>query len=461
MRFKEGRKIESQRQVKGMVAIMFKKILFIIVSITMIIGLVGCNIAEDKETAHMEVAADTEATLVTLEGDTIVYSGDITIEGVEQVKSLYSPEVKKLIITSKSGDMYAGMDLGEFVFDNKLDVEVKDYVYSVAANYVITAANTLYLREDSAIGFNGGLSKVSRQAEKDEGEFFRKIGVQQQITDLGNGDSFRDKSQGSDGFTYTIDSLDKLGVTNVQLVDGSWQPITQGMFNLFTIERDEFYSKAYIDSEILSDQPPIEYTVTVEGNSIIYDGEVSALGLEEIKDLYNENINRLVINSPGGEINIGMDFGDFIFEKKLDVEVEELAFSSAANYIITAANTLYLHKDAVIGWHGGATQEMDIPEVQPGGEYYEYNQDSIKRETDFYKKIGVNQQINVYGQEEKFVERAAEIEAFGWTYTIDALKEAGVDDIQFIGETWVPNSELNYMGHEFNLLVIDDFTPSV
>ncbi len=432
---------------------MNKKITLLLITVIVSIILVACSFTGE---AVPPTAPETENPSISVLENSIIYNGDITTEGVEQLKALYTQDISKITITSKAGDMYAGIDLGEFVFDNGLDVEVKDYAFSAAANYVITAAKTLYLYENSLVGFSGGLSSINREDERLERDFFRKIGVQQQITSLGNKDTFAEKSKGKDGFTYTIDAFDKLGLSNIILLDEKWENPTSEMFDLFTINRDEFYSTEYMSYENAPDVPPIEYSVTLDGNSIIYDGELSSNGLEEIKDLYTQEIDRLVINSPGGEINIGMDFGEFIFDNKLDVEVKELAFSSAANYVITAANTLYLHKDAVIGWHGGATQELDIPEVQEGGEFYEYNQDSIKRETEFYEKIGVNQQITVYGQNEKFLEKATEIEAFGWTYDLETLNKLGVDNIEFIGETWTPNTTLNFMEQSFNLLLIDE-----
>ncbi len=438
---------------------MNKKIMVIFIIIIISFTFIACTANSNVDeifTSNNELDEKENFNISVLE-NSIIYNGVITPEGVNQVKELYSNHISRLIITSKAGDMHASIALGEFIFDHKLDVEIKDYVFSAAANYVITASKTLYLHKDSVIGFSSRSSDLSREDEKLEQDFFKKIGVEQQITSIGTKESFTHSAVGKDGFTYTIDAFDKLGLKNITLLHGEWDSSSNDAFDLFTIKRDEFYSTEYMNYENEPDQPPLEYEVTVEGNSIIYDGEVASSGLEKIKDLYTDQIDRIVINSPGGEINVGMDFGEFIFDNKLDVEVRNLAFSSAANYIITAANTLYLHKDSVIGWHGGATQEIDSPEVQEGGEFYEYNQDSIKRETEFYKKIGVNQRITVYGQEEQFLEEATELGAFGWTYTIEALNQLGIDNIEFIGNPWVPNTTLEFMDNRFPLLLIHQF----
>ncbi len=177
--------------------------------------------------------------------------------------------------------------------------------------------------------------------------------------------------------------------------------------------------------------------VRVEGDTIFYTGDIHEESIQQVKDLYTENITRLVLDSLGGEINNGMDLGDFVFEKELDVEIRNTAFSSAANYVALAAKTLYLNPDSLLGFHGGAIQDAIAyegisPEEQAALD--EYLEASIERETAFYEKIGVNQQITVIGQDEKFDDRAQN--AVGYTYTLEALEALGVDNIELIDETW-------------------------
>ncbi len=427
---------------------MTRKIIAIIIAASLIATVVaGCMMTKTDE--NMNTSNQVEAT-IKIEGNTIVYDGEITDDGVKQAQSLYSDSINKLVINSKNGDMKAGIALGEFVFDNELSVEVKDYAISAAANYVITAAKKLYLNENSVVGFNGGIAHLSKEDSGIESEYFSKIGVEQQITTLGQRQDFTEKLKDKDGFTYSLDALDKLGVKNVEIIGDEWK--TNDKY--FVINRDDFYSQAYLNY----DTPDVTNDLSVyrDGNSIVYDGYISVLGLQKVRDLYTDDVDRIVLNSGGGEINVGMDFGDFIHEKGLDVEVRNLAFSSAANYLITAAKTLYLHENSVIGWHGGATQEDDNPETKEGGEWYEYHIDSIKRETAFYEKIGVDQKITVYGQNGDYDEIANELMAIGWTYDLDTLRKMGVENIELIDGEWAPNTKLQFGEQALNLFVVDD-----
>ncbi|MDW6020006.1 hypothetical protein SBW85_20080 [Vibrio plantisponsor] len=51
-------------------------------------------------------------------------------------------------------------------------------------------------------------------------------------------------------------------------------------------------------------------------------------------------ITKLIITSPGGDIAAGIEFGYFIREHNVDVDVRKLCFSACANYILPAAKKL-------------------------------------------------------------------------------------------------------------------------
>ncbi|MGL4284014.1 hypothetical protein [Eubacterium aggregans] len=136
--------------------------------------------------------------------------------------------------------------------------------------------------------------------------------------------------------------------------------------------------------------------VHVEGSSIVYNGPMVAEGIEQAKQLYSPNITRLVLNSPGGEINIGMDLGEWVYNHGLDVEIKNTAFLSAANYVFTAGRNKYLHKDSMVGWHSGVTQDNDNFFMKLLMK--NYLEEGQTREKAFFEKIGVDQQSTIYGQ---------------------------------------------------------------
>ena len=182
--------------------------------------------------------------------------------------------------------------------------------------------------------------------------------------------------------------------------------------------------------------------VRVEGTSIIYDGPMADEGVKKVKELYTKDISRLVLNSAGGEINIGMDLADFVYEKGLDVEIKSIAFSSAANYVFTAGKYKYLHKDSMVGWHGGVTQD-NSKNFFMNLFMQKYLKEGKERETKFFEKIGVDQQSTVYGlrpEFDKFTEKDGYV---GWTYSLKAMDQLGIKNIVLLDNDWTPAPEYN------------------
>jgi ATP-dependent protease ClpP protease subunit len=175
--------------------------------------------------------------------------------------------------------------------------------------------------------------------------------------------------------------------------------------------------------------------VYVEGNSIVYDGHITKQANDSVIKLYTKKIDRLILNSPGGEINLGMDLGEWVFQNNLDVEVKDRAFSSAANYVFVAGKNKYLYKSSMLGWHGGATSDAPW--------YFKlYARKYIKkakaREKLFFSKIGVNHQIITYGQRPEFYKYIDE-NTVGWTYNLNALTKFNVNNIVLLDGVWNPS----------------------
>ncbi|MBL7003876.1 MAG: hypothetical protein ISR69_07620 [Gammaproteobacteria bacterium] len=152
-------------------------------------------------------------------------------------------------------------------------------------------------------------------------------------------------------------------------------------------------------------------------------------------------ITTLRINSRGGDVEAGIEFGYFVYKKGLGVIVEESCFSSCANYIITAGRNTLVKSGAVVGWHGGAHQkdalwyqfswyEHLIPgKVENAKKYWGGMLEHLRvKETEFFKTIGVDKQITTYGQTADKSCRKNKMTT-GWFYKLSDLKSMGVDDI--------------------------------
>src|SRR4249920_2997236 len=89
-------------------------------------------------------------------------------------------------------------------------------------------------------------------------------------------------------------------------------------------------------------------------DALVYQGDLSAAANKRIFELYDKATvkPRMVrITSGGGDVNLGMDLGDWIFQHQLDVEVLDHCMSSCANYVFPAGKTKFLNPDSILMWH--------------------------------------------------------------------------------------------------------------
>ncbi|WP_217877010.1 hypothetical protein [Pseudoalteromonas shioyasakiensis] len=193
-----------------------------------------------------------------------------------------------------------------------------------------------------------------------------------------------------------------------------------------------------------------QQTVWLEGDTIYYESSLSKESNDALFKLYVENnkvVDKISIKSKGGEINLGLDLGNFIFDKNLNVEVTSYCLSSCANYVFTAGRIKYVEGDAVIGFHGGASSmEFDMSELdalsdsareKAKEQFNNYLAQAAIREQTFFKKIGVNQRITTYGQDHKYAD--LEQQNFGgWYYPKESLNKLGVQNIVVNAPAWKP-----------------------
>lgn len=184
---------------------------------------------------------------------------------------------------------------------------------------------------------------------------------------------------------------------------------------------------------------PSTHKVLLVGDTLVYDGMITGEVVLEAMRIIRESkapINKLKITSTGGDMAVGIEFGYFIKEHNLDVEVSELCFSSCANYVLPAAKKVVINTNSLIGWHGGAKQsdelwELSVPKKDRPVFMAYLNRLRVK-ETAFFGYIGVDQQITSYGQT---VKNSCQIKqkSDGWYYAIEDLNRMGIKDITVKG----------------------------
>ncbi|KVW99848.1 hypothetical protein [Shewanella frigidimarina] len=162
----------------------------------------------------------------------INYSGEIDPDNVaafEQSIANSSTQITSLVITSGGGDVFAGIRLGELVYQHKLKVLVDKVCASSCANYIVTASDNVTIKQDALLGWHGGALQpllydpesiplhlkgmkeyVKRWAEA-ERIFFDKVKVNQAVTVLGMMPGLNDK-RNTPLYSYDQQTLKALGL---------------------------------------------------------------------------------------------------------------------------------------------------------------------------------------------------------------------------------------------------------
>ena len=217
-------------------------------------------------------------------------------------------------------------------------------------------------------------------------------------------------------------------------------------------------------------------TIAVEGSTIIFEGRIGPRTDSDFFDAVNgkeDQLNSIRINSGGGLTDEAMKIGLWIFDHELDVIVDEICFSSCANYIFTAGKNKIIEKDAIVGWHGSEQQE---PFIAAGygitiEELYRRNYDEMKAwgelppgqtkedfvehmmmaddfggvdEPSFLDKIGVNLYLMVYGflpDQIDYYYLSDDTHFGGWTFSIEDMAKFGVDNVTYKSEGQYPSKK--------------------
>lgn len=103
------------------------------------------------------------------------------------------------------------------------------------------------------------------------------------------------------------------------------------------------------------------FSSTCSAKDYIIDGKINEETFIRFQNEVSESFGslgneKLIINSPGGEIFSAMAIAKLVRERNMDVEVRSLCASACANYIFPSGRKKYLGSDAVIILHGGLQQ---------------------------------------------------------------------------------------------------------
>lgn len=210
--------------------------------------------------------------------------------------------------------------------------------------------------------------------------------------------------------------------------------------------------------------------VWVADNAVHFYGDISRKSarsfMKAVETAGPDAIDRIVINSWGGNTRSGRAIGRWVFEHHLDVEVDAVCFSSCANYIFPAGVQKTIRAGSIVGWHGSEAQfdilalsepgktgtdlqraaiadslrnsgqdEQNDAELQKDVEWHLVRAERSRAdEIAFFEEIGTDPEFTIHGM------RPGHLGAFraslkdGWTYSLDDMKRLGLGQVTYLGE---------------------------
>lgn len=182
---------------------------------------------------------------------------------------------------------------------------------------------------------------------------------------------------------------------------------------------------------------------TAGGSEMVFDGDITKESVEKFKEKLaaSPQVKKLIIRSTGGDAESGIDIGELVFQRHLDIEIKGYCHSACANFIFPAGRIKTIPDNAVVTWHGnirfgmykfelGDVQipgkqmlnSLNVPEDKKESFIESLAQSSYalqKKEEGFYAKIGVNGfiawigKIPPYQVEDVYTMSAADMAKFG------------------------------------------------
>lgn len=236
------------------------------------------------------------------------------------------------------------------------------------------------------------------------------------------------------------------------------------------------WKAAAVAAAVLSLSVPAEAKVWLEADTLHYKGQITAQDNNHLMQLYQQaksKPKRLVIQSGGGNIDLGMDLAEFVLQQQLDVEVPDFCFSSCANYVFVAGKTKWLGENAVLGWHGnaasarwldadidGMVKDLKGEERQQQWQKLRAHYDQVivkasQREALLYQQLGVDPVLLTLGLQPELRTLATQQRYRGWTFNSSVLKQLGVKSINPGRADWQPK-----LHPRFKLMIINELSAS-
>ena len=247
--------------------------------------------------------------------------------------------------------------------------------------------------------------------------------------------------------------------------------------------------------------PPLRKVLNEFHGKVFYMETVTAESFVVLKHKLENSLlppRKLYVGSGGGDGYAGLAIGELVYAYQLDVHVEDLCASSCANYIFPAGKRKTLGHSAIVMYHGNTlqknhvnflrelekvkgdvtqlpknldlgrkgkeasitlptSQEYILSEAEKKVRSYlgwahdldflETTKAFTKTEAAFYKKMGIDHKIGIYGQIDNYEEIYNDYQYDGFYYSLVDMKKMGLQNIRVSGGTWTPELNTNFANY--------------
>ena len=143
----------------------------------------------------------------------------------------------------------------------------------------------------------------------------------------------------------------------------------------------------------------------IDKNTLSFEGEITPEEYEAFIPYYDKSINRLILNSGGGETYAALKIANKLISQIDVVIVDGICGSSCANYLFTIGKKKIIKSHSLVGYHGNVTammSEWDILEsdlINQGissGQILEiknYMDMQVEIEREFFLSLGISQEL--------------------------------------------------------------------
>lgn len=147
--------------------------------------------------------------------------------------------------------------------------------------------------------------------------------------------------------------------------------------------------------------------VQISKDTLTFKGAIESSDLEKFKTAFSPEIKKIIVDSGGGDAEVGLSIGEIISNADVSIEVQGICVSSCANYLFTAGKHKILNQ-GIVGYHGNMTallnsmskeeflnqmKKYGASDEQANEVYSHFISEVLPRENSFFAKLGISQDL--------------------------------------------------------------------